>query len=91
MAAVAEFQGSVPMGSPEPYLGQDPDRNHLERLWLNIAGKATDDPAYGNRLLFELAIDRAQLKAAVAQLDAVLRAYPSRGERHFQHTTLRAH
>ena len=58
---------------------------------FTIAGKATDDPAYGNRLLFELAVDRAQLKTAVAQLDAVLRAYPSRGERHFQHTTLRAH
>ena len=58
---------------------------------FTIAGKATDDPAYGNRLLFELAVDRAQLKQAVAQLDAVLRAYPSRGARHYTATTLRAH
>jgi len=41
-SAVAEYQGSVPMGSPERYLGQDPDRNHLQRLWVNIAGKAAN-------------------------------------------------
>jgi hypothetical protein len=58
---------------------------------FTIAGKATDDPAYGNRLLFELAIDHQQLRAAVAQLDAVLRAYPSRGERYQTHAALRAH
>ncbi len=57
---------------------------------FTIAGKCTDDPAYGNRLLFELAVDRAQLKAALAQLDAVLRAYPSRGERYLA-AALRAH
>ena len=58
---------------------------------FTIAGKATDDPAYGNRLLFELAIDHAQIKQALKQLDAVLRAYPARGERHYAPTTLRAH
>ena len=58
---------------------------------FTIAGKATDDPAYGNRLLFELAVDRAQLKLAVEQLDGLLRAYPSRGARHYTATTLRAH
>jgi hypothetical protein len=58
---------------------------------FTIAGKATDDPAYGNRLLFELAVDHAQLKAAIAQLDAVLRAYPARGERYHTHAALRAH
>lgn len=58
---------------------------------FTIAGKATDDPAYGNRLLFELAVDRAQLRAALLQLDAVLRAYPARGERYFADASLRAH
>lgn len=58
---------------------------------FTVAGKATDDPAYGNRLLFELAIDRAQLKAAVAQLDALIRAYPARGARYHTHAALRAH
>jgi hypothetical protein len=58
---------------------------------FTIAGKATDDPAYGNRLLFELAVDRVQLKAALAQIDAVIRAYPARGERYQTHAALRAH
>ena len=58
---------------------------------FTIAGKATDDPNYGNRLLFELAVDHVGLKGAIAQLDAVLRAFPSRGERYYTHATLRAH
>ena len=58
---------------------------------FTVAGKATDDPAYGNRLLFELAIDHAQLRQAVRELDALLRAYPARGTRYASFESTRAH
>jgi hypothetical protein len=38
--AIADYTGSVPMGSPSDYLGQDPENPaRLQKLWLNIAGK----------------------------------------------------
>ena len=43
--AVADYAGSVPMGSPASYLGNDPELGQteparLQQLWLNIAGRA---------------------------------------------------
>jgi Flp pilus assembly protein TadG len=37
----AEFQGPVPMGSPENLLGNDPDQGVTKELWQNIAGQTT--------------------------------------------------
>lgn len=47
---------------------------------FTIAGKATDDIAWGNRLLFEFFIDSARLQQTLAELDAVMRQYPARVE-----------
>ncbi|KFN49213.1 WapI family immunity protein [Arenimonas composti] len=47
---------------------------------FTIAGKATDDIAWGNRLLFEFFIDTARLERTLAELDAVMRRYPARLE-----------
>jgi hypothetical protein len=40
--AVADYAGSVPMGSPADYLGQDPETpGRLQKLWLNVSGRAS--------------------------------------------------
>jgi hypothetical protein len=40
--AVADYVGSVPMGSPADYLGQDPETaGRLQKLWLNVSGRAS--------------------------------------------------
>jgi hypothetical protein len=40
--AVADYAGSVPMGSPADYLGQDPETSgRLQKLWLNVSGRAS--------------------------------------------------
>ena len=50
---------------------------------FTIAGKATDDPAYGNRLLFELAVDRRRgddLDAALERRDRTVARQRAFGE-----------
>jgi hypothetical protein len=47
---------------------------------FTVAGKATDDVAYGNRLLFEMTIDHDHLRTTIGELDALLREYPARPE-----------
>jgi hypothetical protein len=40
--AVADYAGSVPMGSPADYLGQDPETSgRLQKLWLNVSGRGS--------------------------------------------------
>jgi hypothetical protein len=36
--AVAEFQGPVPMGSPDNRLGRDPETGYDPQFWINVAG-----------------------------------------------------
>jgi hypothetical protein len=44
--AVADYTGSVPMGSPADYLGQDPETpGRLQKLWLNVSGRASTKPS----------------------------------------------
>jgi hypothetical protein len=45
---------------------------------FTVAGKATDDVAYGNRLLFEMTVDQDHLRATIRELDGLLRDYPPR-------------
>jgi hypothetical protein len=48
-SAVADYVGSVPMGSPADYLGQDPEvAGRLDNIWLSIASPNTDK-ANGDR------------------------------------------
>jgi Flp pilus assembly protein TadG len=44
----AEYQGPVPMGSPENLLGNDPDQGVTKELWQNIAGQ-TNPKTAGDR------------------------------------------
>src|SRR5690606_5887584 len=37
--ALAEFEGPVPMGSPEAFLGDDPELGHSPDFWMNVAGQ----------------------------------------------------
>lgn len=46
--ALAEFEAPVPMGSPEAYLGNDPERGHEPDLWLNV-GSLRNYPENGDR------------------------------------------
>lgn len=47
-SALAEFEGPVPMGSPENYLGNDPERGELSDHWMN-AGSTTNNAVNGDR------------------------------------------
>jgi Flp pilus assembly protein TadG len=46
--AVAEYQGTVAMGSPEPILGNDPERGYAPDYWLNT-GSLRNSPDNGDR------------------------------------------
>jgi Flp pilus assembly protein TadG len=46
--SIAEYQGPVPMGSPENLLGSDPDQAIDKEIWLNIAGQ-TNPKTAGDR------------------------------------------
>lgn len=37
--AIAEFEGPVPMGSPEAFLGDDPEIGNSPDFWLNVASQ----------------------------------------------------
>jgi hypothetical protein len=47
-SALAEFEGPVPMGSPEAYLGNDPELNRKPDLWMNV-GSLRNTPDNGDR------------------------------------------
>jgi hypothetical protein len=46
--ALAEFEGPVPMGSPESFLGNDPERGHRPDHWMNVAS-LRNSPNNGDR------------------------------------------
>jgi hypothetical protein len=41
-SALAEYEQPVAMGSPDPYIGNDPEQNLLPQYWLNVAGPSAN-------------------------------------------------
>lgn len=47
-SATAEFEGPVPMGSPENFLGNDPEHDNVPDHWMNVAS-VRNNAANGDR------------------------------------------
>lgn len=68
-SAIAEFEGPVPMGSPENYLGNDPELGNFPDHWMNVAS-VRNNAANGDRY-------QAGLCPGTGALGACTSPYPS--------------
>ena len=70
------LQGKASFTTMEEQLSLELEGNGLGHICL--LGKPSDQPGIGNKLQFQLSLDKTQLQASLRSLEVVVNAYPVR-------------